>query len=308
MNKILSVLMLGISCLTVVSCSKKNGDTTIIERQNDVGTIIHSGASDPTATIGKDGDFYINLSTGALFGPKKVGKWGIGLILSGDAGKDGSNGKDGNTIIHGKGAPNSTMGNIGDFYFDTENVTIYGAKTSLGWGTPINLKPEQDSGVRVLIKEAPKVKLMTNADGTPIINTHSYFENRINMGDISSYYNEGAVLVQVKINNSGWSSNEGYIEINNSDYNYSVVCIVGNNTFYNNDYFIFSTNAYSFQDKSGTKDQDVLLKRIKGELDKTTIAYKFILIPPSTVRKLAKRFPKEKISEQFLTRYLSLAR
>lgn len=306
MKKILCVLMLGISCLAVTSCSKKDGETTVIEKSNDVGTIIHSGVSDPVATIGKNGDFYINLSTGALFGPKKADIWGSGLILSGDAGKDGANGKDGNMIVHGKGAPLPTTGNIGDFYFDTENVSIYGAKTSLGWGTPINLKPQQDSGIRILIKEAPGFKAITDEKGALIINNSADFVNKIKIGDIRSYYNDGAVIVQVKVNDSGWNFS-GYWSTDTPDYSYGVEFSSENGTSYDGDYFTFSTNAYYFRDKSGIKDEKVLLQRVQAAIDKSKIIYKFILIPAANVDKIAKRHPGENIDERFLNRYLSLA-
>jgi len=42
-------------------------------------------------------------------------------------------GTNGNTIQSGTGAPVAALGNIGDFYIDTQNNALYGPKTSTGW-------------------------------------------------------------------------------------------------------------------------------------------------------------------------------
>jgi len=49
----------------------------------------------------------------------------------------------GNLIHSGYGVPSASLGEIGDYYIDLQNVHLYGAKTSQGWGTPINLKGEK---------------------------------------------------------------------------------------------------------------------------------------------------------------------
>lgn len=49
----------------------------------------------------------------------------------------------GNLIHSGYGVPSSSLGEIGDYYIDLQNVHLYGAKTSQGWGNPINLKGEK---------------------------------------------------------------------------------------------------------------------------------------------------------------------
>ena len=71
----------------------------------------------------------------------------------GPAGADGSQGTEGPTgpvgpagengsVIHaGQGAPDSGIGNPGDYYLDTQNILLYGPKTEgNSWGTPIDLK------------------------------------------------------------------------------------------------------------------------------------------------------------------------
>ena len=49
------------------------------------GTMIYSGTTVPSATIGLVGDFYIDLTTGVLYGPKTTTGWGSGISLIGSA-------------------------------------------------------------------------------------------------------------------------------------------------------------------------------------------------------------------------------
>ena len=46
----------------------------------------------------------------------------------------------GNAILSGNGAPNSSLGKVGDYYLDLSGVNLYGAKTAEGWGSPISLR------------------------------------------------------------------------------------------------------------------------------------------------------------------------
>lgn len=55
------------------------------------GNTILSGVVDPT-NEGVDGDWYINISTLQIFGPKNAGVWGSGTNIKGDDGADGADG------------------------------------------------------------------------------------------------------------------------------------------------------------------------------------------------------------------------
>ncbi|GIM58805.1 collagen-like protein [Capnocytophaga canimorsus] len=46
----------------------------------------------------------------------------------------------GAVMLTGRGRPDPSLGEIGDFYMDIEASALYGAKTIQGWGTPISLK------------------------------------------------------------------------------------------------------------------------------------------------------------------------
>ena len=50
------------------------------------GNTILNGTSNPTSSIGNNGDFYLNTTTNVLFGPKTMSGWGSGVQLTGTGG------------------------------------------------------------------------------------------------------------------------------------------------------------------------------------------------------------------------------
>ena len=83
----------------------------------------------PVITIGNDGYWYIDgVSTG--------------IRATGAQGNPGEKGKDGTSIITGRGAPSSNLGNEGDSYIDLDNWDFY-VKTANGWGKVGNIKGGQ---------------------------------------------------------------------------------------------------------------------------------------------------------------------
>jgi hypothetical protein len=101
------------------------------------GNGVLSGSVNPT-TEGNDGDFYINVSSYEIFGPKTSGSWGSGTSLIGADGADGADGQDGNAVLYGSVDP-TTEGNDGNFYINTSTNTIFGPKASGSWPTGTSL-------------------------------------------------------------------------------------------------------------------------------------------------------------------------
>ncbi|MBB6127328.1 collagen-like protein [Mucilaginibacter lappiensis] len=101
------------------------------------GSMIYSGTTVPPATKGVAGDYYLNTTTGLLYGPKTAAGWGSGLSLKGATGATGAAGS---ATLSGAGTPAPSLGNNGDYYLDKTNYLLYGPKTSGGWGTPVNLR------------------------------------------------------------------------------------------------------------------------------------------------------------------------
>ncbi|WP_268125332.1 tail fiber domain-containing protein [Roseivirga pacifica] len=112
------------------------------------GNSFLNGTGAPAATLGQDGDFYVDTNANTYYGPKTAGAWGTAISLVGPAGADGADGtngtdgvdgKDGNSFLNGAGAPAATLGQDGDFYVDTNANTYYGPKTAGAWGAPTSL-------------------------------------------------------------------------------------------------------------------------------------------------------------------------
>ena len=114
------------------------------------GSIIYSGTTVPPATKGVVGDYYLNISTSLLYGPKTAAGWGDGNLLKSATGATGATGAAGSTTLSGAGTPAPGLGKNGDYYLDKTNYLLYGPKTAAGWGLPINLQgPQGNANVTV---------------------------------------------------------------------------------------------------------------------------------------------------------------
>ena len=71
---------------------------------------IHNGKTPPTSSIGKNGDFYIDIKNLMFYGPKKNGVWPLGISLKGADGKNGLDGKNG---VDGKNGSDGAIGKTG---------------------------------------------------------------------------------------------------------------------------------------------------------------------------------------------------
>ena len=103
------------------------GDKGDTGAQGASGASALSGMVNPTnAGTGKNGDTYINTTTGDVFhranntwiktGNLKGAKGDTGAV-----GKNGANGKDGKSILTGTTAPSNANGNSGDVYINSSN-------------------------------------------------------------------------------------------------------------------------------------------------------------------------------------------
>ena len=151
------------------SGSYDNGDEVISEEDiydgldgnnGQDGKDILSGTSDPTSETGKEGDKYVNTTTGDIF-VKKNGQWeregnlkgpkgdkgedGV-AGAAGAAGQNGQNGRDGKDILSGTSDPTSETGKEGDKYVNTTTGDIF-VKKNGQWEREGNLKgPKGDKG------------------------------------------------------------------------------------------------------------------------------------------------------------------
>lgn len=110
------------------------------------GSQIYSGTGAPAASLGVEGDYYLDKSSFELYGPKTSNGWGTSILLkgpqgpAGPQGPQGPAGEDGSQIHSGSGAPAASLGINGDYYLDKSSFELYGPKSNGSWGTPISLK------------------------------------------------------------------------------------------------------------------------------------------------------------------------
>lgn len=168
--KMYRVLPIILIALFIISCTKSSGPqgppgatgaagaTGPVGPAGANGSIIYSGSGTPAASLGAAGDFYLDLATGLLYGPKTSAGWGTGFSLKGGTGATGSagapgprgapgatgaTGAAGSQIYSGTTVPASTLGKVGDYYLNTTTYLLYGPKTASGWGSPIALQGPQ---------------------------------------------------------------------------------------------------------------------------------------------------------------------
>jgi hypothetical protein len=80
---------------------------------SDANTILH-GLKPPQATDGIQGDFYIDITSWNIFGPKHAnGHWPMGVCMAGQKGDPGAPGKDGKDGINGKDGKDGANGKEG---------------------------------------------------------------------------------------------------------------------------------------------------------------------------------------------------
>lgn len=122
---------------------------TLPETNGADGTILY-GAGLPASNTGKNNDTYINTLTG-IFYLKSEGSWSQVFSMQtgpqgprGEKGDTGDTGPAGRSVLNGTANPsNSTDGADGDFYINTNALTIFGPKTSGTWGDGVSIVGEQ---------------------------------------------------------------------------------------------------------------------------------------------------------------------
>ena len=115
MKKIVFLAMFVGLSLASVQCTK-TVEERIVERER-TNTIL-SGSTAPTATIGNVGDYYIDLTSVNLYGPKTAEGWGNPVSLRGLQGQNGTYGQ------NGQDAPLPNIGVDGYWYIGITKTTV----------------------------------------------------------------------------------------------------------------------------------------------------------------------------------------
>ena len=164
--------------LDVAGAVAVNGTTIIDAAGNWIGNTaglslntLRSGPGAPQDNLGATGDFYFDTSVNVIYGPKSGqggNRWGNGTIIVGPTGPEGIQGlqglrgftgeqgppgpqgpANGTAVLNGVGVPTSSTGTNGDFYIDTSAHSVYGPKTSGGWGEGTSLiGPQGPRGIQ----------------------------------------------------------------------------------------------------------------------------------------------------------------
>lgn len=105
--------------------------------KGDRGFSVLNGTTDPTSITGVDGDFYINVTSNSIFGPKISGAWGSGTGIGGKS------------VLSGSVDPISSNGSNGDFYINVIDNKIFGPKSNNSWPTGVSLVgPQGNPGIQ----------------------------------------------------------------------------------------------------------------------------------------------------------------
>lgn len=107
---------------------------------------ISYGTGLPVLANGKNGDTYVDTLSGVFF-QKRENTWSQVFSMQtgpqgpkGDKGETGTPGANGSTILSGSINPsNQLVGIDGDFYINTNSLTIFGPKTAGSWGSATHL-------------------------------------------------------------------------------------------------------------------------------------------------------------------------
>jgi hypothetical protein len=67
-------------------------------------------------------------------------------IVTLNLGITGPQGPKGSSILNGSGEPSLYLGELNDFYLNTDTYELYGPKSASGWGTPVELALKEDLG------------------------------------------------------------------------------------------------------------------------------------------------------------------
>lgn len=140
------------------------GDTGNTGLTGAAGSVWQSAAGAPLNTLGANGDYYLNTSTGDVYGPKTGGVWGAILMNlkgpKGDTGAAGSGGTGGGTTwLIGTSDPTGTTGADGNMYLNTSSTVVWsrsaGTWTAVGAMPPIATTAQAQAATSNLVLMTP---------------------------------------------------------------------------------------------------------------------------------------------------------
>ena len=120
---------------SAIHCTKEN-EKIVVQEKVTQGSMILSGRGIPSAEKGQTGDYYLDLSSSELYGPKTKDGWGNSVLnlkgLKGDKGDNGTNGQDGQPGRDGQNGQPGRDGQNGEIPRIDDNGNWWVGNTDLG--------------------------------------------------------------------------------------------------------------------------------------------------------------------------------
>ncbi len=112
---------------SAIHCTKEN-EKIVVQEKVTQGNMILSGEGVPSAEKGQTGDYYLDLSSSALYGPKTKDGWGNSVLnlkgLKGDKGDNGTNGQNGQPGQNGQNGETPRIGDNGNWWIGNTDLGV----------------------------------------------------------------------------------------------------------------------------------------------------------------------------------------
>ena len=112
---------------SAIHCTKEN-EKIVVQEKVTQGSMILSGEGVPSAEKGQTGDYYLDLSSSALYGPKTKDGWGNSVLnlkgLKGDKGDNGTNGQNGQPGQNGQNGETPRIGDNGNWWIGNTDLGV----------------------------------------------------------------------------------------------------------------------------------------------------------------------------------------
>ena len=112
---------------SAIHCTKEN-EKIVVQEKVTQGSMILSGEGVPSAEKGQTGDYYLDLSSSALYGPKTKDGWGNSVLnlkgLKGDKGDNGTNGQNGEPGQNGQPGLTPRIGENGNWWVGNTDLGV----------------------------------------------------------------------------------------------------------------------------------------------------------------------------------------
>jgi len=140
------------------------------------GNTVLSGTGAPSGGLGKNGDYYLDVTVTRLYGPKTSGVWGTGVVLigpQGSPGANGTNGTNGSPGVNSFGAYNARTLSLATAYQATDNTKPAIVTINLSSTANISLSGGTTNSATVVVGSTTGVASGTGTVACPYTNSNT---------------------------------------------------------------------------------------------------------------------------------------